>query len=380
VRRLAGTAAVAALAFPALVRPAAAAGPPLPAVQAGAYVIEDARTGEVLASSSPHLRLPIASITKLMTVLVVLEHRRLSDIVTVDPRAAAVGEESIFLDPGEKITVRDLLKGALIQSGNDAADALALSVSPSFPAFALLMNAKAVELGLHDTHFVRPDGLDAPGAYSSAADVTKLARDAMHIRVVRDTVRLRTATIQGGQVLHTWDDLLGTVPNLLGVKTGHTGSAGWCQVAAVRGRGVTVYATILGSPSRSVRNAGLESLLGWGLAQFRVVTAIDPGRVYASVGMPYGLAPLRLRPAKALVAVARLGRPFVERVTAVRVARLPVRAGEVLGSVEVWNGRKLVGTRDLVATRAVARPGLAGRVRWYARRTVHHLLRFFSSP
>ena len=186
-----------------------------------------------------------------MTVLVVLEHRKLSDVVTVDPRAAAVGEESILLGRGEKITVSDLLKGALIQSANDAADALALSVSPSFPAFAVLMNAKAVQLGLHDTHFVRPDGLDAPGAYSSAADVTKLAREAMRIRVVRDTVRKRTATIEGGQVLHTWDDLLATVPNLLGVKTGHTGSAGWCQVAAVRGRGVTVYATILGSPSRS---------------------------------------------------------------------------------------------------------------------------------
>ena len=85
----------------------------------------------------------------------------------------------------------DLLKGALIQSANDAADALALSVAPSFPAFAKLMNAKAAELGLHDTHFVRPDGLDAPGAYSSAADVTKLARIAMRTRVVRDDVRER---------------------------------------------------------------------------------------------------------------------------------------------------------------------------------------------
>ena len=87
---------------------------------------------------------------------------------------------------------------------------------------------------------------------------------------------------------------------------------------------------------------------------------------------------MQLRPAKALLAVARVGRPFVEHVSAKRVVSLPVTAGEVLGHVEVWNGKKLVGSRDLVATRAVARPGLAGRVRWYARRTVHHLLRFFS--
>jgi D-alanyl-D-alanine carboxypeptidase (penicillin-binding protein 5/6) len=379
VRSLAVTAAAAAaLVLPALAG-AAGATAAVPRVQAGAYLIEDAGTGEVLASSNPHEHLPIASITKLMTVLVVLEHQRLSDVVTVDPRAAAVGEESIYLQGGEQITVSDLLKGALIQSANDAADALALSVAPSFPAFAKLMNAKAAELGLHDTHFVRPDGLDAPGAYSSAADVTKLARDAMRTRVVRDDVRQETATIQGGQVLHTWDDLLGTFPNVFGVKTGHTGNAGWCQVAAVRGRGVTVYATILGSPSRSVRNAALESLLSWGLAQFRVVDAIEPRRVYASVALPYGLPAVTLRPAKGLRAVARVGRPFVERVSATRVGSLPVQAGEVLGRVEVWKSGKLVGSRPLVATRAVARPGLAGRVRWYARRTVHHLLRFFSS-
>jgi D-alanyl-D-alanine carboxypeptidase (penicillin-binding protein 5/6) len=374
--KLLALAAIAAAFVCAAASPASAAAP---TVDAHAYLIEDAATGEVLASSNAHEQLPIASITKLMTVLVVLQHRKLSDVVTVDPRAAAVGEESIYLRAGEQITVSDLLKGTLIQSANDAADALALSVAPSFPAFAAMMNAKAAELGLHDTHFVRPDGLDAPGAYSSAADVTKLARIAMRTRVVRDDVREETDTIQGGQVLHTWDDLLGTYPRVFGVKTGHTDEAGWCQVAAVHGRGVTIYATILGSPSRSVRNAGLETLLTWGLGQFRVVTAIEPSRIYASVRLPYGRAAVGLKPAKALLAVARVGRPFVERVSAARVASLPVSAGEVLGHVQVWSGGKLVGTRDLVATRAVARPGLAGRVRWYAGRTVHHIRRFFAS-
>jgi D-alanyl-D-alanine carboxypeptidase (penicillin-binding protein 5/6) len=350
----------------------------VPKVNGAAYVVEDARTGEVLASSNAHERVPIASITKLMTVLVVLEHRKLSDVVDVDDRAAGVGEESIYLRGGEQLTVSDLVKGALIQSANDAADALALSVAPSFPAFAKLMNAKAAELGLHDTHFVRPDGLDAPGAYSSAADVTTLARAAMRLRVVRDDVAKRTDTIAGGRVLHTWDDLLGVFPNVIGVKTGHTGHAGWCQVAAVRGRGLTVYATLLGSPSRSVRNAGLESLLQWGLAQFRVVTAVDPSRVYAKVELPFGRDPLELHASHPLVAVARIGQPFVERVSAVRVATLPIRAGQVLGHVDVLRDGHLVGRRDLVADRSVRRPGLAGRVGWYAGRAVHHFLHFFS--
>jgi D-alanyl-D-alanine carboxypeptidase (penicillin-binding protein 5/6) len=349
-----------------------------PAVHAAAYEVVDARTGNVLASSAAHARLPIASITKLMTVIVALAHHRLTDVVTVDPRAAAVGEESIYLDAGDRLTVADLVDGALIQSANDAADALALSVAPSFPAFAVLMNAEAERLGLHDSHFVRPDGLDAPGEYSSAADVTTLARQAMRIRVIRDAVRQETATIAGGRTLHTWDDLLGVFPGVIGVKTGHTDQAGWCQVVAARGRGVTVYVTLLGGPSRSVRNGDLGSLLAWGLAQFQVVTAIDAGQTYATVKLPYGRAPLALVPARALNAVAQVGKGLSERVVAPVSVSLPVRQGQVLGRVEIREGNRLVGARPLVASRSVARPGVAGRVGWYASRTFHHLAGWFT--
>jgi D-alanyl-D-alanine carboxypeptidase (penicillin-binding protein 5/6) len=366
VRRLACVVAVALIAA----APAHAGAPP---VHARAYLVEDARTGEVLAASNAHARLPIASITKLMTVLIAIGHHRLTDVVTVDPRAAAVGESTIDLRPGEQLTVRDLIKGALIQSANDAADALALSVSPDFASFAQLMNEEAAQLGLHDTHFVRPDGLDAPGEYSSAADATKLARTAMHIRFVRETVAEQTDTIAGGRTLHTWDDLLSELPHLLGVKTGHTLAAGWCQVAAVRGRGVTVYATLLGAPSRSVRNDDLRSLLQWGLAQFRVVPVVRRAHVYAEPQVPYGRAPLALVAARPLLAVSRIGRALTETVTAPAAVALPVRAGTVLGRVEVRQRGRLVGVRDLVAARTIRRPGLLGRLGWYAGRTLHHL-------
>jgi D-alanyl-D-alanine carboxypeptidase (penicillin-binding protein 5/6) len=348
-----------------------------PRVDASAYLVLDARTGDVLAASNAHERLPIASITKLMTVLVTLENHKLGDVVTVDPRAAAVGESSIHLEAGERLTVRDLIKGALIQSANDAADALALSVAPDFPSFARLMNAKAAELGLHDTHFVRPDGLDAPGHYSSAADVTKLARILMRIRFVRQTVAEKTDTIEGGRTLHTWDDLLSELPRTIGVKTGHTSAAGWCQVAAVRGRGVTVYATLLGSPTRSERNDDLRALLVWGLSRFRVVPAVREGRTYAEVQVPYGRAPLRLVAARPLLAVARVGRPLTERVTAPAVASLPVRQGAVLGRVEIRAAGRVVGTRDLVASRTIHKPGVARRLGWYAGRAIHHLAHLF---
>ncbi len=350
--------------------PARAGAPP---VDARAYLVVDARTGEILASSHAHERLPIASITKLMTVLVAIEHHKLTDVVTVDPRAAAVGESSIGLDPNDQLTVRDLIKGALIQSANDAADALALSLAPDFPSFARLMNARAAELGLYDTHFVRPDGLDAAGEYSSAADVTKLARVLMRIRFVRQTVDEETDTIAGGRTLHTWDDLLALYRPTFGVKTGHTSEAGWCQVAAARLNGVTVYATLLGSPTRRDRNVDLEALLIWGLARFRVVPAVQAGRTYAEANVPYGRAPLGLVAAKPLLAVARLGRTLTETVTAPTVVSLPVRAGAVLGRVEIRAGGRVVGTRDLVASRTINKPSWPRRLAWYAGRTLHHL-------
>jgi D-alanyl-D-alanine carboxypeptidase (penicillin-binding protein 5/6) len=353
----------------------ALAGPPPPSADAHAWLVENAVNGEVLAARNATERLPIASITKLMTVLVALAHHRLSDVVDVDGQVTREGE-TIGLQAGEQITVRELVKAALIQSANDAADALALSVSPSYGDFALLMNAEARRLGLDESNFVRPDGLDAPDEYSSARDVTRLALAAMRIPVVRETVAERTDTILGGLELHTWNDLLGVVPGVIGVKTGHTSLAGWSQVAAVRGRDVTIYVTILGSPSRTQRNADLERLLAWGLTQYRVVDAIRVGRPYAQVRLPYGRPPLGLVAAAPTLAVVRIGRPLTERVVAPVVVSLPVRRGEPLGRVEVLAGGRLLASRPLVAARSVPRPGTASRIRWYAKRTADHVLSF----
>ena len=357
----------------ALVLPLQAlAAPPHP--EAGSYLVVNASTGEVLAARNPHARVPIASITKLMTVLVALEHARLTDVVRVDRAAAKVGESTIRLRAGERITVHDLVAAALIQSANDAAVALARYVGHgSTPAFVAMMNAKAHELGLRDTHFVRPDGLDARGEFSSAADVVKLAEVAMHDPTIRRIVGERTATIAGNRRLVTWDDLLGTFPGLIGVKTGHTDNAGWCQVAAVRGMGLTIYTAILGSPSRSRRNADLAALLAWGLSRYRVVPLVQAGRTYARAEIGYGRAPVALVAERPLIRSVRLGQPFVERVVAPAVLSLPVKAGQALGEVRVYRNGELVGSRRLVAAGSARRPGLTGRVGWYAGQTVHHI-------
>lgn len=348
-----------------------------PVAHAAAWYVVNADTDDVVVSRDARKRVPIASITKLMTVIVALSHHSLDDVVTVDPRAARVGEETINLRSHEQLTVADLVKGALIQSANDAADALALSVAPSFPAFADLMNHEATVLGLSDTHFVRPDGLDADGEWSSARDVTLLAEAAMKLAPVRDAVASETATIAGDRQLHTWNDLLGVVPGVIGVKTGHTNAAGWCQVVAVERQGVTLYVTILGAPSRAQRNRDLQSLAEFGVAQYRTVDAVSTEREYAAVSLPYGLSPLHLVSTRPFTVVTRLGTQLVEKVVAPAGVMPPIAKGQPLGKVEIYSSGTLVGTRELVADRSVGAPTLRTRVEWYTHRTADRLLGIF---
>jgi D-alanyl-D-alanine carboxypeptidase (penicillin-binding protein 5/6) len=353
---------------------AAAAQAGAPPVSARAFLVENPATGEVLAQHGAWARVPIASITKLMTVLVTLERADWDDVVRVRSAAAAVGESTVNLRAGERLTVGELVKAALIQSANDAADALADHVGQGDRAsFVALMNAKAKELGLERTHFATPDGLDTAGNYSTALDVTNLAQAAMQIPEVRSVVKLRSGSIPGGRRLHTWNDLLGVFAGLYGVKTGHTTAAGWCEVAAVRRNGVTLYTTVLGSPTRSQRNADLASLLRWGLSRYRPVWLVQPGKVYVRAAVGYGKKPVPLVAAHGVAHAVRIDRPLVERVVAPAALDLPVEAGQRVGEVRVYSGRRLVARRALVAGRSVERPGLAGRLGFYTGRTFRHV-------
>ena len=363
--------AVAAAAL-VLVAPAAAAPPD---VNARAYIVENGATGEVLAGRSAHKRVPIASITKLMTVLVALEHASPDEIVVAPPSAAVIGESSIALRAGERISVRDLVEASLVQSANDAAWALAAHVGRGdVDRFVALMNAKARRLGLRHTRFVRPDGLDVAGHLSTARDVSLLARVAMRNRLVRSIVDERTETIAGGRRLHTWNDLLGTFPGTIGVKTGHTNAAGWSQVAAVNGPGFVLYATLLGSPTRAQRNVDLASLLRWGLSLYRAVEVVSSSRVYARAEVGYGREPLAVVAAGRMVRPVRIDRSLREVVVAPTAVRLPITKNDRVGSVRVYARNRLVATSPLVAARTIERPGLFARVAWFAERAVGSLV------
>jgi serine-type D-Ala-D-Ala carboxypeptidase (penicillin-binding protein 5/6) len=344
---------------------------PAPRVAATAVLVANAATGEVVFARNADARAAIASITKLMTALVVLEHAHPEDVVTVRRLASTVGESTVHLRPGERISVRDLLAAALIQSANDAAFALAAHVGDGdVRRFVRLMNAEARELGLEDTHFVRPDGLDVPGHYSSAEDVLALARAAMRRPLVRRLVRMESGRIAGGRTLFAWNDLLGEFPGLRGVKTGHTAAAGWCQVAFARRDGVGVYAVVLGSPSRGERNRDLAALLEWGFAQYVRLQVVVPERTYATAEVPFSDERLALRAAGPAAAVVHVGRPLVEEIVVPATVELPVRRGKRLGEIRVLEGDRVVARRPLVAAETVGDAGLEERAGWYADRAV----------
>ena len=356
--------------------PAAAA---TPDVDARAYLVMDGADGEVLLASHAHDRLPMASITKLMTAFGATSLIKPSRTVVVDPAAAGVNGSTINLRAGERMPMRDLLAGALIQSANDAAVALAKQVEKQVGVpFPELMNTWAREMKLNDTHYVRPDGLDAPGHYSSAFDTTKLATLVMQKPLIRRLVRQRSATIAGGRTLHTWNDLLGEFPGTFGVKTGHTSGAGWNEVAAARGNGVTIYATILGSPSRSVRNADLEELLAWGMSRYALVSLAPPGKVYGRVSVGYGEEAVPAVAARPLRRAVRIGRSLVQQVVLPGQVDLPVRRGDVLGELRILDRGKVVGRTPLVAAEDREAPSTVERVKWYAGRTKDHIKGWFS--
>ena len=311
-----------------------------------------------------------------MTALVTLNRSRSSEIVTVDPAAAAVGGATVDLQAGERISVRDLLEATLIESANDAANALAAYIGGTggIDRFVRLMNRKASRLSLTDTTFMRPDGLDVPGHRSSARDVLRLALDAMENAEFRELVRRRNATIAGDREVETTNDLLGTYSGLLGVKTGHTTGAGWSQVAVARRDGVVIYAVILGSPSREQRNADLRKALDWGLSEYGRVTLVDAGRQYAETGVPFEEERrLALVADRSVNRVVRYGEPLVERVVAPSVIRLPVRAGEARGSVQILKDGEVIAERELVAAESIAAPSFQLRLGWYARRTLSNV-------
>jgi D-alanyl-D-alanine carboxypeptidase (penicillin-binding protein 5/6) len=362
VRRLAVPLLLAAL---ALIWAGAARAQDPPSIRAKAAIVAEA-DGNLLYAENPDRRLAIASITKIMTALVTLDRTRPNAVVKVGTQAPGIGESTFNLQPGERLRVRELLTAALVQSANDAAFALADHVGKGrIGRFVRWMNERAAALGLTHTRYVRPDGLDTPGHYSTARDTLTLAREAMKEGLFRKIVRTKQGVVAGRR-LYVWNDLLRTYAGAIGIKTGHTDRAGWSEVAAARRDGVTLYAVLFGGPTRARRNRDLAALLDWGFGHYGSVRVITRDRTYATAAMPFSDDRVELLAERAARASVFLGRPLLERVIAPSEIDPPVGLGEAVGEVRIYDGEKLVAKRPLVVSQAVSEPGLGGRVGWYA--------------
>ncbi|HEY8530457.1 MAG TPA: D-alanyl-D-alanine carboxypeptidase family protein [Paenibacillaceae bacterium] len=274
--------------------PAASRPPQPPATHAEAFSLIDAASGRILHSANGDRRMRIASLTKIMTAIVAIEHGRLEDIVTVSPRAAFKEGSSIYLRAGDKVPLETLLYGLMLRSGNDAATAIAEHVGGSEEGFVFLMNRKAEEIGLSDTRFANPHGLDQAGHYSTANDLARLTAYAMRNPVFRKIAATKVKTFpnpNGGWDYHflNKNKMLFRYEGADGVKTGYTRLARRCLVSSATRNGQQLIAVTLNDGNDWEDH---RRLLDYGFAAFPLEEVIAKGQ--RMEGLPYeAAAPFR---------------------------------------------------------------------------------------
>jgi D-alanyl-D-alanine carboxypeptidase (penicillin-binding protein 5/6) len=370
--------AVTAAAALALIAPAAALARDCPsAVKAPNAIVLEVSTGVVACERRADERKPVGSAVKLMTALLTLERADLSDRFRATGYRPAPAESQIGLRPGERMSVRDLMRGLLAESGNDAAMALAVGVAGSERAFVRRMNRRARRLGLTNTRYRNPIGLDEQGAYSSARDLVTLATLLRTQPFFRRTVNQETVHLTTGDHPRTFanrNDLVRRTKWINGVKTGHTLNAGYVLVGSGRSNGIQVVSAVLGTSSEAARDADSLALLTFGRRAFQRITAAPEGR---SVGIS---VPIRYRRGAELgLVIGPNGQRTVvpdgerDRVTVKPTSwptevEGPIAAGTELGQADVlYDGRKIA-TVPLVAGWDVAKADLAQRTKsWFTR-------------
>lgn len=355
--------------------------PTPPSFSAKAAELVDAASGRVLFGYHAHRKLPMASVTKLMTLYLVcraIQQKRANvhEYVAISDDAFRVNGSQIWLEPGEHISIDHLLKGVAVASANDAAYALAEFFGGSEARFVSEMNRTAKILGMTDTHFANPHGLDWPDHYTTARDMAKLAQAAVKIPLLMHYTSMRQdRSVRDGKGGQLWmvnhNRLLGSYPGTDGLKTGYTTEAGYCLVATARRGATRMVAVVLGAPSSKARFESAQSLMSWGFEHYQTVHIANHGQQMGTVAVKQGVARTvgAVMPQALDLTVAR-GQASSIKVH-VRLApplTAPVRQGQVVGSVIVTENGKTLATRRLLAAQAVSRSQVLGRV-------LHHFLR-----
>lgn len=309
-------------------------------ITAKSGILADAETGEILWSLNPELKCYPASLTKIMTAILILERGNLEDWVTVPKDAAFTGESSMALKEGEKVQMRDLLNAILVRSANDACVAAAIHIAGSVEQFVAWMNEKAKELGMTNTHFVNPHGLHHPEHYTTAHDLLVLTRYALQNPLFRRIVSQREIVIAptNKSALRRYrnrNKLLELYPGCDGVKTGYTVPAGKCLVASATRNDWKLIAIVLGSQDHF---ADCATLLDYGFNNFVRLTLAEKGEAIALFHFPDSnpqwLKALSAESVKVVVPREKVGRIRSQLIQ--RVSKPTIREGEIVGEI-VWD-------------------------------------------
>ena len=351
-----------------LVQPAAAV-TGAPEVEAGSAVLMEKETGAVLYEANAHDKLEPASVTKVMTLLLVMEaldagRIQKEDLVTVSARAASMGGSQVYLKEGEQMTVHDMLKAVAVVSGNDAAVALAEHIAGSEEGFVALMNQRAAELGMADTNFVNCTGLPAAGHLTSAYDIALMSRELiLRHPDIRTYTTIWMDTIRDGQFqLANTNKLVRYYEGCTGLKTGSTDSALYCLSATAEREGMELIAVVMKSPTSAQRFESAKAMLTFGFANYTLVD-VRPGEALPPVDVAPGVVdqvqPVLGQSSRILVDKSQIN----EVTTAVRLTEgveAPVEAGQKLGELVVSVAGEERQTIPLVAAQAVERITLPG--------------------
>lgn len=335
-------------------------------VNAKSAILMEASTGTVLYESNADEALRPASVTKIMSVLLIMEavdtgKITLEDKVTCSEYAASMGGSQVYLEPGEEMTVEELLKCVLIASANDATVALAEYVAGSEEAFVARMNERAAELGMEHTHFVNTNGLDdAPDAEShliSARDIAIMSRELItkHPKVFEYTTVWMDSIRNGAFGLTNTNRLVRFYRGATGLKTGSTSKAGFCISATANRDGMQLIAVIMGSPTRDIRNEAAKTLLDYGYANYAVYTA--NGGVTDAIPVTGGVSDAVAGEYVGFSAMLKKGdeKNVTETVTLNESAAAPVKKGDVIGEVVYKVGEEEIGKVPVTAAEDIAK-------------------------
>jgi D-alanyl-D-alanine carboxypeptidase (penicillin-binding protein 5/6) len=356
----------AASAAPKQPQPQAQAQQPGPQLAARSWGVIDARTGDVLTSHAGNRELPIASTTKLMTAYVAMREMPLDRIVRAQPYQPEYGESLMGLRVGERISVRDLLYGLILRSGNDAAHTLAVAAAGSEQRFVAEMNRYAAALGLSHTHYANPVGLDEKGNYSSAFDLMTLTRHLLEEPAFARIADSRSAVLRSvhpQRRIETINELLLLAPWVTGVKTGHTFGALYVLVGSGERDGTSLISAVVGTWTDEERFDDSLALLEWGFSQYRQRLPVRRGQNLAEPEIRYSGGELPLRAERTLQVGVRRGQQLDMRVRAPEEVEGPLQRGARLGTANVFLEGRKVGSVALRASRQLPQASLFDRAR-----------------